>query len=104
MPDTWITNIEHFLDEDGDIAPIDGPARRIADYFTDIISSATSSPNDGINKVRCRRQPGHQKCKGIIDTIIDPNTHEIVWRCPVCLDNGSISHWEYTVWDYSIGR
>ena len=99
MPDTWITNIEHFLDENGDIEPIEGPARKIAEYFTEIISSATSSGMDGSIKCRCRRRPDHKRCKGIIETSIDIATHEIVWQCPVCFDNGKISNWEFTYWD-----
>jgi hypothetical protein len=99
MPNTWITNIQHFLKEDGDIAPIDGPARNIAEYFSDIISCATSSGTDDHNKCKCRRRPGRKKCKGTIEAYIDPSNHEIVWQCPICFENGRISQWEGTRWD-----
>lgn len=31
MGDTWIVDITHFLDEDGRLAPKNGPALRLAD-------------------------------------------------------------------------
>ena len=102
MPDTWITNIQHFLNEDGDIAPIEGPARKIAEYTGEIISCATSQgKGGGIHQCKCRRRPDHKKCEGIIEAYIDKATNEIFWQCPVCYDNGRISYWEETQWDRS---
>jgi len=100
MPDTWITNIQHFLDEDGNIAPIEGPARRIAEHFGEIISCVTTPGKDeDAHQCMCRRRPGHKKCEGIIEAYIDKASNEIFWQCPVCNDNGRISHWQGTQWN-----
>jgi hypothetical protein len=100
MSNTWMTNIQHFLDEDGNIAPIDGPARRIAEYFGVIISCATSPGKDAdTHPCKCRRRPGRKKCAGLIETDIDRLTNDIFWQCPLCHDNGRISHWQGTQWD-----
>jgi len=100
MPNTWITNIQHFLNEEGDIVPIEGPARKIAEYTGEIISCITSSGKDaGTLQCKCRRRPNHKKCEGIIEAYIEKATNEIFWRCSMCHDNGRISHWEETYWD-----
>ena len=44
MTGTWVTDLTHFLDEDGDIAPISGPAWRLAEFFTSIVVM-TSHPD-----------------------------------------------------------
>ncbi|AZR43489.1 hypothetical protein MTMN5_04064 (plasmid) [Marinobacter salarius] len=40
-------------------------------------------------------------CVGEIQSYIDPEDDAIVWRCPVCGDNGAISGWEGSFWDLS---
>lgn len=40
-------------------------------------------------------------CVGEIQSYIDPEDDAIVWRCPVCGDNGAISGWEESFWDLS---
>jgi hypothetical protein len=69
MPGTWITDLTHFLDEDGDIVPISGPAFRLAGYFTSIVVMA-SHPDlivPSRYRVRCRRRPGRKPCQGMIE-------------------------------------
>ena len=46
MPDTWITDLTHFL-EDGRLHPnLPGPARRLATYFGSIVVAVTSAEPD----------------------------------------------------------
>ncbi len=52
--------------------------------------------------VPCRRSHGRTLCLGEIEAWLLEDTQEIAWRCPVCGDNGIISHWEGTHWDRSI--
>lgn len=96
-----ITNLTHFLASDGGIEPKDGPARRLADYLTKIVIVETSSiqTQSETNIVRCRRRPNRRPCTGVIQTDIDPGTNQIVWWCPVCEEQGSISHWQGSLWD-----
>lgn len=101
MGDTWISDLRHFLDKDGAIAPKAGPAKRMADYLTRIVMDATTSLHsvsiDAV--VRCRRRPGRRPCPGEIETDIDSETSQIVWWCPACGDNGYIRNWKGSLWD-----
>jgi len=96
-----ITNLEHFLTPDGSIGPKDGPARRLADYLTKIVVAETVSlqTQSETMVVRCRRRPNRKPCTGVIQTDIDPETNQIIWWCPVCEEQGSISHWQGSLWD-----
>jgi hypothetical protein len=103
LSDTWITDLRHFLDENGQIAPQKGPARRLAEYITAIIVMA-SGPELVIppeHAIQCRRRPGRKPCPGVIQVDIDPETEDVVWWCPVCGDNGYIRNWKGTIWDLS---
>lgn len=101
VPDTWVTDITHFLDEKGAIPELPAPARRLARYFGAIIA-ATSLQEIGqtdLPVVRCRRRPGRRPCPGTIRHEIDPADGSIVWHCPICGDNGTIYNWEGSCWD-----
>ena len=103
MGNTWISNMRHFLDDDGDL-PDDLPGRayQLASYLGSIVEAVTSSGkiqtyNTGI---RCRRRPGRKRCQGEVLALIDKESNfEIKWGCPVCNDNGIISGWQGTIWD-----
>ena len=103
MTGTWVTDLTHFLDEEGDIGPISGPARRLAEFFAAIVAM-TSHP-DPIPppeyRVRCRRRPGRKPCSGMIESDLDFETEDIMWWCPVCGDNGYIHNWKGSLWDLS---
>ena len=106
MADTWITDLTHFLADDRSIAPPSGPARRLAEYLGAIVAEITAEIGEQprFDKVRCRRRPGRKPCSGRIESDIDLNDLEsmvIIWRCPVCGDNGTIRNWEGTLWDCS---
>jgi hypothetical protein len=103
LSDTWITDLTHFLDKEGRIAPERGPARRMAEFLTSIVSMA-SRPELVIPqkcRVQCRRHPGRKPCPGMIEVDLDPETEDVIWWCPVCGDNGYIRNWKGTVWDLS---
>lgn len=103
MGDTWVTDLSHFLDETGGIAPSKGPARRLAEHLTAIVSMISRPeiiPPPEFN-VPCRRRPGRKPCTGMIEADLDPETEDVVWWCPVCGDNGYISNWKGTRWDFT---
>ena len=103
MGDTWVTDLTHFLDEEGDIAPKKGPVRRLAEHLVAIvtmISRPEMIPSPEYN-VSCRRRPSREPCSGVIVADLDPETESILWWCPVCLDNGYISNWKGTMWDFT---
>jgi hypothetical protein len=96
-----IADLTYFLAPDGSIGTKDGPALRLADYLTKIVVAATSSTQaqSGTTVVHCRKRPNRRPCSGEIVTYIDPETKQIIWCCPVCGDQGSISHWKDSLWD-----
>lgn len=102
MADTWVVDMTHYLDSDGSLAPLPGPALNLALYFGSIVSWMTSieSPEGPEEtNVWCRRKPGRQRCLGEIYAWFEPASAAIRWTCPFCGDNGQISGWEGTLWD-----
>jgi len=99
---TWVTNMLHYLDEDGAFTLGPGPARRLAEYQGSIVEAVTSRPadEDWMTTIQCRRRPGHVRCIApIIAGYAQDNPTAIVWGCPLCGDEGYISGWQETLWD-----
>ena len=94
---TVVTDLTHFLTKEGAIAPMPVQARRLAEFLGDIVVAATMSNADP-HRVKCRRRPGRKPCPGEIETAFEEDDR-IVWWCPVCGENGYISHWQETLWD-----
>lgn len=103
MADTWTVNLQHYLKPDGSIGIESNSGRRLAEYFAAIVQETSGDIDEDaiFPKVRCRRKPMRKPCAGEIQSYIDPEDDAIVWRCPVCGDNGVISGWEGTLWDLS---
>ena len=103
MAETWITDITHFLDEEGGIITRPPRARNLAESLTAIIIMASFPEPDYPPEylVRCRRRLNHKPCREEIVGFVDPETDYIVWMCPVCGDRGLISNWHGTIWDMS---
>ncbi|MBI2355268.1 MAG: hypothetical protein HYV06_09605 [Deltaproteobacteria bacterium] len=103
MADTWITDITHFLDNEGEIISEPAQARKLGEYFTAIIvMSSYPEPEYPIEyRVNCRRRPNRKPCQEEIVGFVDHETDDIVWMCPKCNDRGLISNWQGTIWDMS---
>lgn len=103
MADTWMTDITHFLDEDGELILEPQEARRLAEYFAAIILMASypdpEYPPEYL--VKCRRRPNKKPCLEEIAGWIEPESDDIYWICPKCNDKGRISNWRGTMWDLS---
>ncbi len=102
MGNTWITNIQHFLNEHGDIGDLPGTALNLANHITLIIEEATyyNEYEPRMTTIKCRRRPRRRKCAGNIAACIDrDNPGRILWFCPVCDDNGIITGWESTIYN-----
>jgi hypothetical protein len=106
MADSWIIDLSHFIDEDGDIISEPAKVKALADYFTAIVFIASypepEYPAEYI--VKCRRRPKRKPCLGEIFGFIIPETDDILWMCPKCHDRGFISNWRGTMWDLSDSR
>lgn len=101
MPDTWFTDITHFLDESGELITEPLAAAKMAEYFAAIIVMASEIEYPPEHQVYCRRKPKRKPCLEKISGYISPETDEIVWKCPKCEDWGAISNWQGTIWDMS---
>ena len=101
MAGTWITDITHFLDENGEMIKEPPQARKLGEYLVAIIVMASypvpEYPPE--YKVLCRRRPKRKPCLTEIAGWLDPETDDVVWICPVCQDKGIISNWRGTIWD-----
>ena len=101
MSDTWITDITHFLDENGELISKPSQALKLGEYLSAIIVMASypepEYPSDYI--VGCRRRPNRKPCLEEIVGFVDPETDDIVWMCPKCGECGKISNWRNTIWD-----
>jgi hypothetical protein len=99
---TWVTDMRHFLDARGAIpTAIPGPALNVALFLGAIVAWVTSgrSSTDPRTNVACRRRPRRRGCAGEIAAAFEDDGATIVWRCPVCGDNGVARAWEGTPWD-----
>jgi hypothetical protein len=107
MSDTWITDIRHYLDPSGHLpSELPGPALNLALFLGSIIEWMTSQAVTSVERtnVCCRRSPGRRRCPGKIIAVFEEDTDVILWRCPLCGDNGYIRGWRGTLWDRSGGK
>jgi len=94
---TYVTDITHFLDENGELAQIPATARKLARFLTLLIEAATAAfpADDHDSHIRCRRT----RCTGSIRISLVSPEDEISWYCPVCEHNGVIHNWRETKWN-----
>jgi hypothetical protein len=94
---TYVTDITHYLDETGEVAPMPGPARKLVSFLTLLLEAATGAPSAGEHDsgIRCRAKA----CGGSIRTLLPPGRDEISWHCPLCGHHGIIRNWQDTKWN-----
>jgi hypothetical protein len=97
----YITDLQHFLTNDGRVAPTKGPAKKLAEFLTLVVAYATApeSARSSAAKVTCMGEPGKKRCRGQIEAEVASDTHAVHWHCPACGNRGTISNWEGTLWD-----
>ena len=102
MRPTYVTDVRHFLDEDGTLPDLPGPVPLVL-LLGSVVAWVTShSPNRfPMTNVPCRRSPGRRRCLGEIRAVLDDEQSAIHWQCPLCGDNGVIYGWEGSPWDRS---
>lgn len=101
MPNTWITDMRHYVGSDGCLGNMPTPALNVALFLGSIVAWVTSRPSGRIGRtnVPCRRSPGRRRCLGEIHAGLDDTSDAIVWQCAVCGDRGFVSGWAGTPWD-----
>ena len=102
-PTGWVVDMHHYLDEKTGDLPSAIPERvlSLAIFFGAIVAWVTDylPVGDEYTNVPCRRSPGRRRCRGEIIAELDRTSGYIVWRCPLCEDNGWIQGLEDTPWD-----
>jgi len=94
----FISNLTHFLDEQGNIAKeMHKEGREMASFLALIVDQTTKGykPPTMATDIRCH----NKKCAGTIEVGIDSETEEIEWWCTHCEEAGKISGWQKTKWD-----
>jgi hypothetical protein len=93
----YVTDIRHFLDDHGEMAPMPTPARSLASFLTLLIDEATRAFPAEIHDtgIRCRTK----ECSGTIKINLISKTDEISWCCLVCEHHGVIRNWQDTKWN-----
>ena len=91
----YITDLTHFLDESGAIAPIKGVARAMAQFVVEVVAHATDESDTSPAAPTCF------KCKKGTVWAELAQDDAINWHCPLCQVEGRISNWQGTLWDLS---
>lgn len=99
----YISNMTHFLNEQGNI-PKEMPkeARELASFHAMVVDSTTITMPTILTStdLRCFKKA----CHGLIKTAVKHDDGEIHWYCPECENEGVISQWQGTRWDNRIKR
>jgi predicted RNA-binding Zn-ribbon protein involved in translation (DUF1610 family) len=97
MSNTYVTDITHYLDENGELAEMPEAARKLASFHVLLIDAATQAvpTHDHDTHIRCSANA----CTGSIRASVTSKDGEIVWHCPKCGHNGVIRNWQGTKWD-----
>jgi hypothetical protein len=94
----YISNLQHFLNEQGNIpAEMPKEGREMAAFLALIVDAATTGyPNpEPRTGIRCI----NKECKGTLNVKVDTKTGFIFWKCGACGEEGRISDWQKTKWD-----
>jgi hypothetical protein len=95
----WVIDLRHYLQPNGNIAPLSPRGFRLAQFWANMVSEATQF--DEPTTLRCWRRPGRRLCGELLTIFFDIDNDDVLWFCPRCQDEGRISGWQGTFWDHS---
>lgn len=106
MANSYVTAMHHMEAALSPTEDVPAPARRFAFYLGDVVRAATALEPGGRfrSPLPCRRRPGRKPCPGrlvILRVEVPPQIH---WACPSCEENGLITDWRGTWWDFTSRR
>lgn len=94
----YVTNFQHFLDEQGNIPTVvPKDARELANFLALLIDDASKGDYDAEPTIRCIEKG----CMGLIVPTLIEDENEIYWVCVKCKTKGVIADWRGTKWDNS---
>lgn len=104
MPQSFVIDIRHYLDEQGEVPALPLPAMTIAYFCGSVVAwvSAWPGPDGERTNLPCRRSRSRTSCWGEVYARLEPDDR-IAWRCAACGEEGVISGWQGTRWDRSEG-
>lgn len=91
----YISNITHFIDEEGNIPKMMPVEAREMTGFLAMVIDETTKGNGDENNLRCFKK----KCLGTIKSGFTSDKNEIFWKCSSCDNEGVISEWQGTKWN-----
>lgn len=94
----YISNLSHFLDEEGNIPmEMHKDGRKIASFLAMVVDTCTfMRPLTKMDiNIRCFKRG----CHGRVIAELQYPEMEVHWECPSCGNSGRISGWEGTKWD-----
>ena len=96
-----ITNIQHFLDENGEVPNIPQEAQELLVFLSAVIEAASTKYDAPVTfaDANCRSVIDGQSCQGEIEVWVYAEDNSIGWECLECGEEGVISNWEGTQWD-----
>jgi len=100
MPRTYVTDIQHLLNDSGQPAP--GPAGEMARYLGRIVEAGSSIPErkGHLAPLRCANPSHRRRCGGQLGVVV-PSIGTIEWECIGCRERGVITNWTGTAFDLS---
>ena len=107
MGNTWVTDMQHFLNllDPAQAEQMPAAAMRLGCHLGRIVEAVTAGWHDRSELigtvVPCRRRPARKPCLGIIGASMSADGRRIEWGCSNCNDNGVITGWQNTAWDFS---
>jgi hypothetical protein len=94
----YISNMQHFFDETGNI-PKQMPkeARELASFTALVVDATTKNTPFTLTQtdIRCFKKG----CQGLIKSEVLKENNEIHWVCSKCPNEVRISGWKLTKWD-----
>ncbi|MFO8030584.1 MAG: plasmid pRiA4b ORF-3 family protein [Cyclonatronaceae bacterium] len=102
MAHNFITNLQHYLDETGQIpANMLPEARKMASFLTALVESVTSHQKEAKNGINSGLTCPVDRCRGLVSGQYHGFTAPITWKCPKCGSEGAISNWQNSDWDFT---
>jgi len=98
---TIVSDLQHFLDEDGGVARMTPEATLFTLFLTQVIESASENYTLPLffADTECVQAVGKKLCRGEVEVWIYAESNRIGWECVECAATGVISNWEGTQWD-----
>jgi hypothetical protein len=97
MSKTYVTDITHYLDKNGELAEMPAEARKLASFLVLLIDATTQAIPAWNYDTRIRCRTG--TCEGSIRASVTSKDDGIWWHCPRCGHNGVVRNWQGTKWD-----